>query len=392
MKYKKYILTSFFVLFLSACAQSGGIFPQINLNTTEALAKFPNPINIVVDETNSQILVVNSNVDVLFNSGSLAVLSVNASNVGAPTLTATSVIETPNYAGEAFFDGVSSVYIPFRAESATNTAVDQFNKYSLTANSVTETIAGTVSSDPFGVSGLGGLIYVVSNNVLELYDANLALQSSVDLTAAETANINDSSGVNVLTVALDATFNLGLVSNPGGRTMIIDLATNAIRQVIEGPLSTRNIIIDGNGIAYILDSVTETIWVFDLSLLPAPTGATPQNVDDSNFLLGAVKVGSGPNGMVLDAANNRLYVGNFNDDSISVVDTLSLQEVDRFSLKQADISTNFLRECDGPFDLKMGTFNSTSYLFVACFLSHNVAIISPLSLNVLTMFPNTVLD
>ncbi|MBF0103963.1 MAG: hypothetical protein HQM16_01440 [Deltaproteobacteria bacterium] len=380
----------FFCLSAVSCAQSTGIFPSVSVSTSESEAVLPNPVSIAVDEANAQIVVVNSNVDMLFGQGSLAVLSVDASDTAAPTLTAQKILATPNYAGEAHFDGVSSLYVPFRESYQGLDTLDTMKKYTVAASDVTEALTGTVAPDPFGITGDGASLYVVSNDTLGIYDTSLGLQASVSLTTAETAGIADTSAVNVLSVAVDATLDIAVISNPGGRMFIVDLATNTLRQAVDGPESTRNVLIDDAGIMYILDAITEAVWVFDLNSLALPV-ATPESVEDSSFLVTSVSVGNGPYGMALDSARNRLYVGNFDDDSVSVVDTLTLQEVDRISLRQDDLSSYFLRDCDGPFALSTGTFNTVPYVFVACFLSHDVVMINTQTLRLVEIFPNTVL-
>ena len=69
-----------------ACAGNESIFPAVVTDTAESTASLPNPISVVVDEANSQILVANSNVDILFDSGSLSVLGVDATDTSVPQL------------------------------------------------------------------------------------------------------------------------------------------------------------------------------------------------------------------------------------------------------------------------------------------------------------------
>lgn len=383
-------LTFFFVVGLcSACASSTGIFPLISTSTSESEIVLPNPISVLVDSANSQVLVANSNVDIQFDQGSIAVFSVDASDVNAPVLSASSVLSVPNFAGEMYLDGSANLFVPFRETSASNPSMDAFVRYTVSAGSLSESLVGTVDPDPFGVTGDGSRVYVVSNNILGIYDSALSLIETVDLTTADTADIESSVATNVLSVDLDTSATLAAVTNTSGRLFIVDLNTTELSQAIDGPLSTQNAIIDGNTL-YALDLLTESVWVFDLSLLVAAS-STPESVDDSEFLMETIKVGSGPFGMTLDAATNRLYVANSIDDSISVIDTLTLAEVARISIDQEDIATSFVRDGEEPLALALGTFNSTTYLFVACFKSNSVIMINTQTLQVVEVFPNTAL-
>ena len=112
-----------------ACASGAGIFPTIDLDTAEADVTMPNPISVVSDATNNQIIVANSNIDILFDTGSLAVLTFDATDVNAPTLTAAQIISTPNFASRMYFDGNASLYLPFREASTTDADKDSLIKY-----------------------------------------------------------------------------------------------------------------------------------------------------------------------------------------------------------------------------------------------------------------------
>ena len=373
-----------------ACASSTDIFPSVVTSTGETLAEFPNPISIAVDETNSQIVVANSNVDVFFDQGSLAVLTVDATDTAAPSLTATQVISTPNFSGELYLDTpTTNLYVPFREASSPGASVDQISQYALAAGSLTLTTNTTVSADPFGITGNTTQIFVASDDVLTIFDTSLGSPTTVDLTVAETAGIEDADSTSVEDVAYDTTGNRLFVSNPLGKMFVIDLNTNALSQVIDGPESTRNLLIV-NDILYALDAVTKSVWIFDTTQLAAAS-STPSSAEDATFLITTVSVGKNPNGMALDSTNNRLYVGNTDDDTISVIDTVTFQEFARVSVHQDDISSSFLRDGEEPFALAVGTFNSVPYVFVAGFVGNSVVVINTQTLKVVEVFPNNTL-
>jgi len=391
MSFKSY-KTLFLVLSTLAilsCADDTGIFPNAVTSLSESEAILPNPISLVVDETNSQIVVANSNVDIFFSTGSLAVLTVDASDPNAPSLTLSQVIEAPNFAGQMYFDDANdSLYVPFREMTETEDDLDQIRSYSLTAAGLTLTGTGSVEPDPFGIAGSAGSLYVVSNEILNVLDTSLSAIATVDLTAAADAEIEDSNAEHVEYVVVDAARNRAYVSNAGGTFFVVDLATNAISAAISGPDSTRNLILDGDTL-YALDPTAELVWIFDVSEFAIPS-STPGSVDDSTFLLGVVSVGANPSGMALDATDGRLYVANSSDNTISVIDTVIQDEIARVSVDPDDL-TAFARSGNFPYALAVGTFGGTKYLFVTGFNDNSVVMIRTQTLSVVEVFPDNAL-
>lgn len=389
LKIKNAVAGLCFGLVLSGCATSTGIFPEVVTSLSETALVLPNPISIVVDQANSQIVVANSNVDIFFDTGSLAVLGINATDTNAPVLTARHVISTPNYAGQIYFDNTTNnLYIPYRESHPDDDSQDQMEQYTLSAaGELTLINNAAVRANPFGIAGSTNEIYVVSDDFLSAFGSvSLGFQNVIDLTAAETAAIDDTDAGFVESVVVDTTGNRLFVSNTGGRLFVIDLATDTLSQVLVGPTSTRSLIISNNTL-YALDPVEEAVWIFDLTLLAAPASA-PSTVDDSTFLITTISVGNNPNGVALDPNNNRLYVSNTDDNTISVIDTLTLEELTRISVDGDDISSGFLRDLDQPFGLALGTFNGATFLFVAGFNANSIGVINTGTLNVVEIFPN----
>ncbi|EKD51248.1 MAG: hypothetical protein ACD_62C00296G0004, partial [uncultured bacterium] len=137
-----------------------------------------------------------------------------------------------------------------------------------------------------------------------------------------------------------------------------------------------------------LDAISETVMIFNLDDLVAAADGL-DTADDSEFIMASITVGNGPYGLTLDAANNRLYVANTDDDTISVIDTLINQEITRVSLDDDDIASAFKRGCDQPFDLTVATYNNVPFVFAACFASHDVVVLNAQTLAVVEVFPNT---
>lgn len=384
----------FFIALLSAlvalsCADSTGIFPDVVTSTSESDAVLPNPVSLAVDETNSQIVVANSNVDIFFSAGSLAVLEVDASTPTAPSLALSQVVTAPNFAGQIYLDDTNdSLYVPFREATEAEDDLDQIQSYSLTAAGLTLTATGSVEPDPFGIALDAGSLYVVSNEILNILDTALSPVATVDLTTAEDAEIDDSNAQHVEYVAIDTARDRAYVSNAGGTLFIVDLATNAVSAAIAGPESTRNLILDGDTL-YALDPTAALVWVFDVGEFASPS-STPDSVDDSTFLLCVISVGSNPSGMALDTASGRLYVANSSDNTISVIDTVIQDEIDRISVDPDDL-TAFERGADFPYALALGTFGGTKYLFVTGFNDNSIAMIHTQTLEVVEIFPNVAL-
>ena len=390
-KIKNILRAVFLILSFTGCSGSSGIFPEIVTSVSESELVIPNPISIVVDQVNEHIVVANSNVDIFYNTGSLAVLDMDATDTNAPVLSAVDVISTPNFAGQInFAAGPSTLTIPFRESFPSDDSLDQVAQYNLSASGqLTELATSSVSANPFGIDFSGTNYFVVSDNLLTIFDTGLTQTATIDLTTAETAGIDDSDAHFVESVAYDAAGNRLFVSNIGGRLFIIDLATNTLAQVLTGPTSTRSLIINNNTL-YALDTIEEAVWIFDLTQLTAPS-STPSTIDDSTFVTTLVGVGNNPNGMALDATNNRLYVTNTDDSTISVIDTLTFRETARVSVAAEDISANFSRDANHPYALALGTFNGTVFLFVTGFEANSVAVINTSTLNVVEVFPNNTL-
>lgn len=390
MPLRLFLVFCYSFVFIS-CAASDDVFPSVVLDTEEALVQLPNPIDLVVDEVNSQVLVANSNVDIFYDGGSLAVLSFDATEPAAPQLAAVKIIETPNFAGEMFFDGVSAVYLSFREASSSNEQQDQLHHYSFGAGDVTFVSQVNACSNPFGIAGdsASDRIYVVCDDVLEVYNFDLELLDTLDLTTVE-ETLESTNAQYVEKLVLDSVNNRLFVSNLDGSIFVINTINNTLDQVISGPLSTRDLILDGNFL-YALDGLSRAVWVFDVSQLPA-VGTAPESVDDSQILVTTITVGNDPNGMALDSTGQRLYVANSFDDTISVLDVLTYQEITRVSVDQEDISSVFLRDGREPRDLALGTFNGTTFLFIASYGNNNILVMDTSTLNVVEMFPNRLED
>lgn len=362
------------------CASNNSIFPGVPL-TNSSDFEIPNPIAVVADTANNQLIIVNSNVDILFDQGSLVTLGVNASNPLNPTFTLTDAIAIPNFAGNVAFDG-TFLYIPFREGTDEESQVDQIRQYTVTAGGLVESDAGSTAKDPFGIGIFNNEVLVVNDDELEFFSTTLVSIDTIDLTIAEDLDIENSNSAQVENVAVDNVNNRAFITNRRGNILVIDLDTNELSHVIDGPDNTRGIAFDGNYL-YVVDGSPPALWIFDPSQLSDPVSG-PDFIDDSTLLVDIVDLGENPNGLAIDTAANRAYVANSTERSVSVIDLNIFQEIERISLRDED--TDFT-EGKEPFAVSVGTYNGTTFVFVANFTSNNISVINADTLTVVASYP-----
>lgn len=366
---------------LVSCSAGNSIFPDIPLSINAGEVQLSNPISIAVDTANSQIIIANSNVDFLYRQGSLMTVSVDASDPLSPALTATSAIATPNFAGAIAFDGTSA-FIPFRERNDPDQAIDQVIKYAVGAGTLSETTGSGTGDNPFGITLAGTNVLVVNDDRLDIFNSDLALSVSVDLTAADTAGILNTDSTFVENIALDTLNNRAFISNRNGKILVVDLDNNTLTHTIDGPVNSRGIAFDGTFI-YVVDGNPASLWILDPSRLSDPV-SSPEEVDDSELIVSLISVGKDPNGIAVDSANNRAYVTNTGDHSVSVIDLSLDEEITRVSLRAVDTG---LADAKEPFGVAVGTFGAVPLVFTANLGTNNVAVMNTNTLKVVKIFP-----
>jgi len=378
-KFFKFSLCSL-VLLSIACSSSNDIFPENPLSTDLDEVELPNPISILADPANDQIIVINSNVDVLFENASAMTINIDATDPDAPVLTPTSVREIPNYAGAAIFDGISA-YVTFREDEGDG---DILRKFTITEGDVADDLEGTTQEDnPFGLALDGTDLIVVCDKALERFNADLESTEVIDLsTAADDTDIDDVSSKRAENVAVDAATNRAYITNRTGKMFVVDLGTSTLTHVIDGPINSRGIATDGTYI-YAVDGDDPALWIMDPALLPAVT-EEPEEVDDASLVIKQISLGSNPNGITLDLPNSRAYIANANDQSVSVIDLILQEEIARISLDDDDTG---LDKIEDPFSTAAGNFDGVNLVFVANFDSDNIAVINADTFEVLQIFP-----
>lgn len=390
IKYKIQIFSLLCGLSLWGCAQEKDIFPVADTTLDETKILLANPIALAVDETNQKLYVVNSNVDFFTEDSTLVSLDVDVSDLNAPQLVASQSLSIPNFAGQIYFDGTSDLVIPFRESSPDDENRDMIALYQLNDEALwVESLVKTVSDNPFGLNHKDDLIYVVSPYVLSLFNADLELQSEIDLSSAQEAGLALSDANYVESVVINDSATKALVSNRLGNIFVVDLVQKDVVQVVSGYDSTRDMLVDADDPSrvYVVDSDSEAILVFDFDLLPEPE-TIPETLDASEFLVASLGVGQDPNGLAMDAETHRLFVCNSFDDTLSVIDTVSLQEIARVSLNADDISADFVRDVQDPVSVTLGSFGGEKYVFVAGFTSNSIAVVRLATLEVVAVYPS----
>lgn len=378
-----FFLFSFFISFIS-CASENNVFPEVPLSISTEDLDLPNPISILTDAANNQIIVLNSNVDVFYNQGSLAVIGVDATDTDAPVLTATAIIAAPNYGTKIASNG-TTLYIPFREALFDNPNEDILATYTIASGSIIEGTQTEGGENPFGIAVRNnGDILVIADNELHSYNSTLDRTASIDLTTADDADIDSTNSERVEDIVFDETSGRAFISNRNGSIFVVDLTSLELTHVIQGTLDTRGMATDGTYIYAVNGGDEPSLWIFDPNQIVATT-SPPENIDDSTVVIDVVDLGNDPQGIVIDTTNNRAYVANSDDRTISVIDLNLFEQIDLISLKDQD--TGFT-EADDPFSLALGTFNLVPYVFVANFGSNTISIINTQTLNVVASFPD----
>lgn len=380
-KISQILATLFVVGLMAACGSAQDIFPPVPLSSSDADFELPNPIALATDVARGQLIVANSNIDFIFDHGSLGILAVDASNPDSVTLTVSTLIEIPNFAGEMVFDGTLAT-IPFRDEAAADSSLDQIIQYTVGAGTLTQSAAGTVSKDPFGMIANGSDFLVVSDDVLSFVAANLSISATVDLKAADTAGITEATAKSAETAAIDPATNRAFVTNRNGKMFVIDLATQTMTHVLSGATNTRGILAD-SGLLYVVDGNPAQLRVLDPSRLAAATTLTEASLD--SLAVAQIALGTNPNSLVMDAADNRLFVANTSDPSISVIDTTLYSEIARLSLAKEE--TGLAKDGKDPFAMVVGTYSGVNLLFVANLESNTIFIYNARTLKLVGSFP-----
>lgn len=370
----------FFVVLLGAACAGDDIFSPAPTASSESEIVLPNPIAIRFSQTLNKLFVLNSDGQGSYETGSVAQFTFDAADPDAPTLSADVLVTIEPFGSEMVLDDAFA-YITNRKSEIDGSSNDRVIQLRIADGSLAQVAAVTVGENPFGIAISNGELFVASNRQLDrMTAATLGITATVDL-----SDLSDVNAKHVQGVAVDATNGWVFMANRADCILVIDTSDNSVDYCIEGPDNTRGIAF-GNGRVYVVEGSPASLIVLDTSALAKRD--TLGFIDDSSVLLGTVPVGNDPGLIALDLANNRAYVTNVAEDTVSVIDTDLLEELARISLDDDDLPAGF-SEGKHPFGIDVATVNGVPYVFVANFDSDTLAVIRADTLEVVLTFPNS---
>jgi hypothetical protein len=407
-------------MLLSACSSNTSIFPAVdtNIDNNELITDYPgndntdrstrillNPIDIIVDEANSQLVVINSNLRLSKNDGSILTLEVAVpANLDQPSFTLNDIILTPSFATQTVLDN-NILYVPFREQADfddDDDASDRLYRYEVANNGdLTLLTEGTTGVNPFGITLFNNELFVVTNHELYRQDAldltNVAdTPIDLDLGNEQGNRIDNSDGGHVDSIAIDTVRNLAFITNRKDNMLVVDLDLNRLTHVIDGRENTRAVRYDAtNDKIYFVDGNPGTLFSFDPAVIdenPADADdVVVLELDDSEIIVGggALSVGVDPNGMAIDEANNRGYVVNTDDRTLTQFSLNPFSLLRTISLDEDD--TN-LDNTNTPYAVAVGDFTSANneavtYVFVADIINNNIIVVRADTFSAIAAFP-----
>lgn len=371
------------VLFLLAnCTKSTSNFADYPVNINETPV-FLSPSDVFFEPTTAKLYVLNSNNRLLYNQGAISVFAVSNENPVNPQLELEQALTTPNFASKFLFLSDSNRFIiPFREESPQNDQFDQLLSFDLNEEGLlAQDIQALGCINPYGISEYQAEVWVVCDRSVAVYDQNLALKQTIDL-APLAASYSDANNAFIEDIAIDTDLGLAFISNPLGKIFIIDTTTYEVKYLLNQPLNSRGIAVS-NGRLYVIDGSFPALWVYEIANLPE-AGESITLIDDSSLLIGQVDLGKNPTRILIDETNERIYITNSGDPSLSVIDSRFLTSLERISFLNEDTGLGTMEQ---PFGLSLGTLNETTYLFVTFFQSDLIAIIDTTTLKILKRIP-----
>ena len=317
----------FFFLTNAACA-SEEIFPALG----DELA---NPESMVVDSVARRLYVVNSNSLIGFepNQGSFQVYDIT--DVQNPVLLGTAATES--LSGELVLDSANQRAIVANRYSVDGTVT---NDHLLSIN-VDEASADFLhvteietALDPYAVAcctAANQMLFTAKNGVLQytdLDDATLSVES-LDL-LQDLSNGGSISQATLRDVVVSGS-QAFVVRNEGG-IYVINLdelgvsGKNPVDYFIADVRAPRSMAVDGNNL-YITDYDSISghhqfrVLILDVSslvALPDNDDVEYLDKDDAGLVAGSVEVGDNPQNIII--SGTQAFVGNYDDDTVSVID------------------------------------------------------------------------
>lgn len=345
----------------------------------------PNPIALAYSTVTNKLYVLNSDGEVNYSTGSFARIDVDATNPNAPVLTAERVVSVEQFGADVVLDATFA-YVTTRKSDIEGGAHDD-HVYTLRIDDDSLDLDKTalVGPNPFGLLLDGTDLFVVSDRELNKLDAaTLNEISTLDLN-----DLDDVSTKRVQGIAVDTVNDWLFVTNAHDDLLVIDRADDfstveaAVDYRVEGLGNTRGVAF-ADGRIYVIEGSPASLRTFDPTLLTKQ--ATTQLIDESALGGTTAELGRDPGEMAIDVPNNRVYVTNTGDDTVSVFD-LDLTPLATISVDEKNIDEG-LADGNEPFGIETATVDGTPLVFVANYASDTLSIINATTLKVVATFPN----
>lgn len=384
-RYGSLRMTIILFIFAPACA-GDPLFGPIGNNVAD-------PISIAIDAVNNRAYLVNANLSITYEGGSLLVLDLTDPTAPAILSQSGNPVGLQSLSGQVFLDDANQrIFVTNRESENRKDEVDQVFQVNVDeAGSFGTVTTLETGKDPFGIACCdpnGRFYATLEGNVasFSLTDPSDQVSRSLEVTLG-TGEIL--SGVSTTRIAI-----LGsqiFLTNRSGRIYVLNAneitntSANPMDYLITGMNDIRGIATDGT-LLYVVESAAESIVrVIDPSTLTPidPDVATVTEVTIDSIQQTTLTVGNDANELVV--FNNKVYVGNRTADTVSVIDIAdpSSPAVEA----TIDLTAGGTLTADEPFGLAAATLGAADYLYVTNLASHNLSIIDLATTTAIATFP-----
>ncbi|MFO1519885.1 MAG: hypothetical protein U1F57_09530 [bacterium] len=382
--------------FVQGGCAGNSIFPNIPLSNTSPVLS--NPIFLVVDEPNARGYLINSNNQVNFSDASLMVL--NLTNPLAPTVI--KAVNLQNFSGQGVLNpATKTLYITNRFSGDPTDVTDR-----ILAVNVDESSANFLGiqefeadSNPFGIAFDGTNLYTANIASLDRYlVGNLNQRTRIDFNVEAVGTSTPVNTQNTRELVLSPSGQFLYIGNRGDKLLILDTqqipvpdptqsltlgGSESIDYVLSDTFSTRGMTSDANYV-YVVEGNPASLKILSDKTLPLVSGQ-PQQILISSLAVAEIPLGNDPNEITLDSVNQRAYVPNSQDNTVSIIDTNLFVEVARIAMDKnlpAGIPV-------GTYPFSVGVYHSGGipYLYVLNHDSSNITIMNGATQSIVGHFP-----
>ncbi|PIR16335.1 MAG: hypothetical protein COV46_08800 [Deltaproteobacteria bacterium CG11_big_fil_rev_8_21_14_0_20_49_13] len=316
------MLLASWLMFFSSCA-GDEIFKEIGNNIAS-------PLSINIDSATKRLYLVNSNNTVLYKNGSLQVYDLADPLI--PALVGTA--PTTSFSGHTYYDPATNViFVANRYSSNNADLVDNIIRVNVDEASADflKVEYFEDGSNPFGIERdtSNTNVYVAAYNSTIDY---FPVADPASMTPISVANLALSDGTTLGGADMRDLTIIGrqaFITIPTGGMFVLDLDENNIDYYVSDFLSPRAATNDETyvymtDVEYIDDQYTPLLYVLDPAAFPPITGnttATVMSKDDAGVVVTSIGVGADSNAdpqeMVI--ATDYIFVTNTGDNSVSVI-------------------------------------------------------------------------